>query len=143
MQRARRENKRNSILLIIEPDAATRSGMKRLLEIDGYKVTTVADEREAAAVAQQIIYNLILFDSNLPPPESFAAAYRLQASPEIKGIPLLVISVHEKSHFAPDDFDADRFSVAYLTNLSRFDEMEKLIDCILPLKKDEKQAKPF
>ncbi len=51
MQPMRRENRTNSILLVIEQNAATRSGMKRLLEMNGYSVTAVADEHEAAFVA--------------------------------------------------------------------------------------------
>ncbi|MBA3632818.1 MAG: response regulator [Acidobacteria bacterium] len=130
MQPTRREDRTNSILLVIEQNAATRSGMKRLLEMNGYAVTAVADEREAAFVAQQKSYDFILHDSNLPPPESFAAAYELRQRAELRDTPLLVISVHEKFNVSLNQPDADKFTVAFMTDLSRFDELEKLIGCL-------------
>lgn len=134
MQTARRENENNSILLVIERDTATRSGMKRLLEMNGYKVTAVADQREAAEAAARKKHDLILFDSNLPPSKSFSAAQILLQNAELRDSPLLVISVREKFNVPLDHPDADNFTVSYVTNLSRFDELEKLIDCLLPAK---------
>ncbi len=131
MQPTRREDRTNSILLVIEQNAATRSGMKRLLEMNGYAVTAVADEREAAFVAQQKSYDFILHDSNLPPPESFSAAYRVQQLPKLQHIPLLAISVHVNFGVSPADADADKFSVAYVTNLTHFDGLERLTACLL------------
>ena len=135
MKTARRENiEANSILLVIEPDAATRSGMKRLLEMNGYKVSAVANETEATRAARPKKFDLILFDSDLPPPESLAAAHRIRQRAELKNTPLLVISVHEKSGAPPDNPDADNFTVAYLVDLSRFNELEKLVDCLMKAK---------
>lgn len=134
MQTARRESETDSILLVIERDTATRLGLKRLLEMNGYKVTAVADEREAAAVAERKKYDLILFDSNLPPPESFSAAQQLRQNAKLRDSPILIISVHEKFNVPLDDPEADKFTVAYVTNLSRFDELEKLINCLTSAK---------
>lgn len=134
MKTARHEKKEkkdaSSILLVIEPDAATRSGMKRLLEMNGYKVVAVADDTEATVAARRQNCDLILFDSNLPPPESLAAAHKIHQQAELKNTPLLVISVHEKFNVPLDNPDADNFTVAYLADLSRFDELEKLVCCL-------------
>ncbi len=132
MKTARREKQTaSSALLVIEPDAATRSGMKRLLEMNGYAVTAVADSAEATSVARRKNYDLILFDSYLPPPESLAAAHRIHERAELKDTPLLVISVHENFDASLDNPDADNFTVAFLTNLSRFDELEKLVGFLI------------
>ncbi len=130
MQTARSENKVSSILLVIEPDVATRTGMKRLLEMNGYSVKAVADELEAAVVGNEKDYDLVVFDSNLPPPQSFAAAHQLHLLAELKNTPVLTISVHEKFDGPINDQDADKFTVVYMTDLSRFDELEKLIGCL-------------
>ena len=121
----------NSVLLVIEPDAATRSGMKRLLEMNGYAVTAVADDAQATAAARRKNYDLILFDSYLPPPESLAAAHQIHQREELKNTPLLVISVHEKFSVPLNNTDADNFTVAYLADFSRFNELEKLVDCLM------------
>jgi len=140
MQTAPRENKANSILLIIEPDAATRSGMQRLLEIKGYEVTAVADEREAAIIAAKKNYNLILFDSNLPPPASFSAAQRLHQYSELKNTPMLVISVNDKFDIPLNDPDVDRFTVAFITDLDDFEGLERLTASLLMVGSTKKHA---
>ncbi len=135
MKTARRENA-NSILLVIEPDAATRTGMKRLLEMSGYTITAVADAAEATSAARDKNYDLILFDSNLPPPESLAAAHEIRQRRELKNTPVLVISVHERFGAPLDNPDVDNFTVAYLADFSRFNELEKIIASLTTTKND-------
>lgn len=132
MKTAQRKNGQDtSILLVIEPDAATRAGMKRLLEMNGYDVTAVADRHEASLVAERQNYDLILFDSDLPPPDSFNAGYQIHQIIQFNDTPLLIISVHEKLSVPVSSANADKFTVAYITNLTRFDEMEKLLNCLI------------
>ena len=126
--------KTETTLLVIEPDAVTRSGMKRLLEMYGYRVGAVADKREAAAAARQANYDLILFDTNLPPPESFNAAYQIHKQPELREIPIIAVSVHNQTSVLFDDPNIDNFTVAYLSDISRFDELEKLTAHLLEIK---------
>lgn len=140
MQTAPREDNANSILLIIEPDAATRSGMQRLLEMKGYEVTAVADEREAAITAAKKNYNLILFDSNLPPPASFSAAHRLHQYSELKNTPMLVISVNDKFDIPLNDPDVDRFTIAFITDLDDFEGLERLTASLLMVGNTKKHA---
>lgn len=123
--------KTNPNLLVIESDQATRSGMKRLLEMHGYIVNAVANENEAETVSLQREYDLILFDTNLPPPESFSAAHRVHQRPKLKHIPLLAISVHEHFGVSFSDPEIDQFSVVYVTDLNHFDDLEKLSACLL------------
>ena len=134
MPTARSKDIGKTILLVLEPDSATRSGMKRLLEMNGFAVTAVADEHEAAIAARQIIFDLILFDSNLPPPASFAAAHRIHQLAELRNTPILVISVHAKSNIGQQYLNPDNFNVAYITKVSRFDELETLIDSLVTIK---------
>lgn len=118
-------------ILVIESDSATRSGMKFLLEKYGYQVSAAIDEREFAAITPQQRYDLILFDAGLAPPESFLAAYRVSQQPELEGIPMIAISISPKSSLPFDHPDIDNFAVAYLSKISRFDQLEKLINCLL------------
>lgn len=121
-------------LLVIESDDATRAGMKRLLEMNGYCVNAVANENEAENAALQETFDLVLFDTNLPPPKSFSAAYRVQQRPKLRYIPLLAISVHDHSDISLKNPEVDRFSVSYFTNLTDFEELEKLTACLLSMK---------
>lgn len=121
-------------LLVIEPDKATRSGMKRLLKMDGYSVNAVANENEAEIAARREIFDLILFDTNLPPPDSFSAAYKVHQSPKLRHIPLIAISVHKNFDVPLENPKVDRFSVAYFSDVSDFEELEELTASLLRLK---------
>lgn len=126
-------------LLIIEPDEATRSGMKRLLEMNGYSVSAAANEKEAEIAALQKTFDLILYDTNLPPPDSFSAAYKVHQNPKLRHISLIAISVH--NHFGKllENPDVDQFSVAYFSNISNFEELEFLTANLLNIKKNQFQ----
>lgn len=125
------KNRTERRLLVIEQDAATREGMKRLLEMNGYSVTTAADEREATRAAERGVFDLILLDSDLPPPQSLLFAYRVSREIGLKNTPLVVISVHERLRLA-NRHEEDHFSVAFLTETAQFTGVEKLIDCLIP-----------
>lgn len=118
-------------LLVIEPDEATRKGMKSLLEMSGYCVNTAANEKEAEIAAVEKTFDLILLDTNLPPPESFSEAYKVHQSPNLRHIPLVAISVHNHFGVSLTDPETDKFSVAYVTDLQHFDDLEKLTACLL------------
>ncbi len=111
-------------VLVVESDQATRSGMKRLLEMYGYYVVVADDEHEAVKVAPHARPDLILFDSHLSPPASLSAAHRIRQYKELRRVPVLVISVH-------DSAKTDDFTIGYITDLSRFDELENLINRLL------------
>lgn len=118
-------------ILVIESDKATRSGMQSLLEKYGYRVSVAVHEKAAAISASQQKFDLILFDSGLAPPESLVAAYKLTQQPELNNVPMMVMSVHSNFSVPLDSPDIDNFTVAYLSNISRFDELEKLIRCLM------------
>lgn len=121
-------------LLIIEPDEATRSGIKNLLEMSGYSINTAANEKEAEIAAIEKIFDLILFDTNLPPPESFSAAYKVHQNPNLRHIPLVAISVHEHFRISLKKPEVDRFSVICFSYAYNFEELEKLTACLLNFK---------
>ena len=106
--------------------------MQSLLEKYGYRASVAVNEKSAAAIcAAQQKFDLILFDSGLAPPESFIAAHKLSQHPALTDIPMMVVSVHSNFSLPLDNPDIDNFTVAYLSNISRFDELEKLIACLV------------
>lgn len=120
-----------SAILVIESDKATRSGMQSLLEKYGYRAAVAVNEKAAAICASQQKFDLILFDSGLAAPESFIAAHKLSQHPQLSDVPMMVVSVHSNFSLPLDNPDIDNFTVAYLSNISRFDELEKLIGCLV------------
>jgi len=122
----------HSILLVVESSEEIRSGMKRLLEMSGYRVVAVANEQEAVEIAPREQPDLILMDANLPPPESLSAAHRLHQYAELHAVPLIVISVHRQVEFSVATHpELDDFTVGYITEMSRFNQVEDLIGRLL------------
>jgi len=119
-------------LLVVENNEETRTTVKCLFEMSGYRVTAVADEQGAAeACIVKGGHDLVLLNTNLPPPASFAAAYKTHRRPELRSIPMIFTSVDEHSIASMNNPEADDFTVAYITEVSCFDELEKLSECLL------------
>lgn len=126
----------NINLLLIEGDFETRREIKRFFEMSGYYVTAAAGENEAAEmVIKQTQPDLILFNANLPPPASFVSGYQIHDRPEFINIPMVIISVHDHSMHVIDTPEVDDFAIAYITQISRFDELENLVNCFRGFKK--------
>lgn len=122
----------NSILLVVESNEEVRSGMKRLLEMSGYRVAAVANEQEAVQIATRAHPDLILLDANLPPPDSLSAAHRLHQYAELHDVPVVVISTHQHGVISvPNDPVLDDFTVGYITEMNRFGQLENLIARLL------------
>ena len=131
-------NKFETNLLVIENDKETRRVFKRFFEMSGYRVTAVADEQEAAtACSQSDSHNLVLLNTNLPPPESFVAAYKMRRLPELHAMPMIFISVHEHSIASMSNPDVDDFTVGYITEISSIEELERLSKCLLKFRRNK------
>lgn len=122
-------------LLIIEKDDDTRSGIDRFFRMSGYQVTSVANEQDALkTAAEKGKQDLILYNTYLTPPQSFMAAYSLHCQPQLLRIPMIITSVHDHDLDSLDNPDIDDFTVGYITEVSRLDELEHLVECLQEFK---------
>lgn len=121
-------------ILLIERDAETRSGIERFFKMSGYSVTAVAGEMDAVQAARADRQDLIVYNTYTAPPESFALAYQLHQRSELSKIPMVITSVHDRAFSQVSDPESDNFAVAYITEVSRLDELEHLIKCIQSFK---------
>lgn len=117
-------------LLLIERDAETRSGIERFFKLCGYRVTVVADEKDAVRAATEKSPDLIVYNTYAPPPESFTLAHGLHQHSSLSKIPMVITSVHEHAFSQINDPDSDNFAVAYIAQVSQLDELEQLIKCV-------------
>jgi CheY-like chemotaxis protein len=80
-------------VLIVDDDPEVREALGRLLEDDGWAVTTAADGQEALARLQQAPPPaLILLDLMLPVMDGFEFRVRQLEDPQTAGIPVIVFS---------------------------------------------------
>ena len=79
-------------ILIVEDDVDASEIVRRLLELDGWSVKTASNGREALEVLRKHSPALIVVDLVMPVMDGFSLVEQLQASPELRDIPTLVVS---------------------------------------------------
>jgi two-component system aerobic respiration control protein ArcA len=79
-------------LLIIEDDETIRSALRRLFEIEGYKVRTAADGTQLSEVLDDNPIDLIILDIGLPWINGYELAEMMKSHDDLKKIPLIFIS---------------------------------------------------
>ncbi|HVE52880.1 MAG TPA: response regulator transcription factor, partial [Ramlibacter sp.] len=77
-------------LLLVEDDAALRTGLARQLEAEGYRVDQAADGEEGLFVAQEYPVDLAIVDLGLPKLNGIAIVQRLRK--DGRPLPILILT---------------------------------------------------
>jgi two-component system, OmpR family, response regulator PhoP len=77
-------------LLLVEDDAALRTGLARQLEADGYRVDVAADGEDGLFQAREYPVDLLVVDLGLPRMNGLAVVQKLRA--EGRTLPILVLT---------------------------------------------------
>jgi two-component system cell cycle response regulator DivK len=108
-------------VLIVEDNDASRDALARRLQRRDYQVLTAVDGREGVAVARSAKPDLILMDLGLPGIDGWDATAQIKMDPELRHIPIIVLSAHampNDRHQAMaaggDDFDTKPVDFARL-----------------------------
>jgi CheY-like chemotaxis protein len=87
-------------ILVVEDDENASDLSQRLLEREGWIVETARNGQEAVARLRKHIPALIVLDLMMPVMDGFSLAEHLQATPEFRDIPVVVLSCRSLS---PED----------------------------------------
>lgn len=123
-------NNRQRTIMLVEDFEDNRFMMRRLLEMNGYRVVEAINGREAIEIAQRERPHLILMDLSLPLLDGLAATRRIRQHEELRRVPIVAISAHDTS-----DFHADALAAGcneYVTKPIDFDQLEQLLKRLLP-----------
>jgi CheY-like chemotaxis protein len=85
-----------SRILVADDDPTNRDLLGRRLARDGHHVTFAADGREALALAEAGGQDLVLLDLMMPELDGDEVLRRMKASPELRDLPVLMISAHDE-----------------------------------------------
>ena len=100
-------------ILVVEDQEDNRQILRDLLSSVGYEMTEAWDGEAGVAAAKQQRPDLILMDIQLPLMDGYEATRRIKADPELKKIPIIVVTSYALSG---DDSKAhDAGCDAYIT----------------------------
>lgn len=94
-ERATACHRRNAVrknILVVDDDADASEIARRLFELEGWIVETATNGREALQVLQRFRPTVMMIDLIMPVMDGFTLVERLQASPELREIPVIVVS---------------------------------------------------
>jgi len=122
--------KNETTLLLVEDTEDNRFMMRRLLEMEGYRVVEARNGEEAVKVAKDEKPALILMDLSLPIIDGLAATKLIRRMPEFKDVPIIAVSAHDIADFQEEALTAG--CNRYITKPIDFGELENLISELLP-----------
>jgi two-component system cell cycle response regulator DivK len=84
-------------ILVVEDQADNRRILRDLLTSAGYEIIQAENGEEALAAAARDRPDLILMDIQLPLLDGYEATRRIKADPELRAIPIIVITSYALS----------------------------------------------
>jgi two-component system, cell cycle response regulator DivK len=116
-------------VLLVEDTEDNRFMMRRLLELDGYRVVEAMNGEEAVKLAKAECPQLILMDLSLPVIDGLAATRLIRKLPDCQRTPIIAVSAHDTADFQSEALLAGCNS--YITKPINFNELETLIGQLL------------
>lgn len=92
-------------ILVIDDDNAINELIKINLELVGYKVIQAYDGIKGFALAKQELPNAIVLDVMMPEVDGFTVAQRIRQNPEIKNIPIIMLTALSQINDKVKGFD--------------------------------------
>ena len=95
-------------ILMVDDDKEFVQGTKDLLEAHGYEVLTAHSGAEGLALARKSHPNLMLLDVMMTSDtEGFDVSRTIEESPELKGLPVILVTGIKKAMRLPFSFEPD------------------------------------
>jgi CheY-like chemotaxis protein len=109
-------------VLLVEDFADSRFILRRLLEMDGYRVVEATNGREAVEFAGRECPDLILMDLSLPELDGLSATKLIRKLEDLCDVPIIALTAHdpEQFHSAALEAGCDEF----MTKPVDFDRLE-------------------
>lgn len=82
-------------VLLVEDFEDSRTGLRKLLEIEGYEVIEAADGEQAIEAALSSKPDIILMDLSLPVMDGFIATMKIKEDVTMSGVPIIALSARD------------------------------------------------
>jgi two-component system cell cycle response regulator DivK len=82
-------------VLLVEDFEDSRTGLSKLLEIEGYEVVEATDGAQAIDLAISSKPDIILMDLSLPVIDGLSATRKIKQNVSVRDIPIIALSAHD------------------------------------------------
>ncbi|RYX99944.1 hybrid sensor histidine kinase/response regulator, partial [bacterium] len=99
LNKSEKDEKKQYSILIAEDSITSRTLLKNILEMAGYKVKTTIDGVDAFAELKESNYDLLISDVEMPRMDGFQLTAKVRAEKKLSHLPVILItSLNEKAH---------------------------------------------
>ena len=126
----------NSLVLLVKDNHETLSDMKRVLELNGYRVMDTDNGQAAVKQARYAHPDLLLIDLDVPLLYELVAARQIVKNSRVGLVPALihvVIVSHEREFDPAPMMEVNLKRNEYVTRLSDYDQLAYLLEYLLPI----------
>jgi len=118
------------VVLVVDDQEETRSEMKRVLELNGYKVIDTDNGQDAAKRACYVYPDLLLVNLDVPLLYQMVAARQIVKNAGLGNIPVVIVA-HEDLVDPVAVVEIGVRRNEYLTRLFNYQQLENLLDYLL------------
>ena len=83
-------------MLVVDDSINTREIEKSILEAYGYAVVTAEDGEEALERTQEVLFDLVITDVEMPRLDGFSLTKRLRGDERYRNVPIIIVTSLEK-----------------------------------------------
>lgn len=127
-------------LLLIDDRMDLMAPLSRLLEIDGYRVSTAMSGPEGLTLAKADLPDLVLLDVDMPHMSGYEVCKRMRAEPKTQDVPILFLSGHSEPLNKVEGLEAGGDD--YIVKPCDFGELKARIEALLRRKRRGSGANP-
>lgn len=121
----------NPVVLMVEDQEDARVEMKQVLELNGYRVIDTDNGQDAAKRARFIPPDLVLVDLDVPLLYELVAARQIVKSAQLGILPVVIVT-REDTIDPAAMMEVGVRRNEYVTRLSDYEQLEHLLDYLVP-----------
>jgi response regulator RpfG family c-di-GMP phosphodiesterase len=116
-------------ILIVDDSAAMRNAIGRILRPFSPDLDNAADGQSGLATAAENHYDLIITDVEMPLMDGFSFCKALKTNPRINGVPVVILSSHDKESDIEHGFEVG--ASAYVSKTNAQQHLPKVVENLL------------
>ena len=122
------------VVLMVEDHEDSGAEIKQVLTLSGYRVIDTDNGQDAAKRARYISPDLLLVDLDVPLLYELVAARQILKNAELGMVPVVIVT-HDDTVDPGPIAEVGARRNEYVTRLSDYDQLEYLLDYLLPVSK--------